>query len=237
MSRLIPIVIAVVAIAALTFVEGSMTERWGDSRLCAYCVTLLDRVPTQIGEWSGEDAEVTAETQETAGARGFVNRIYTNADGDSVGVWLIVGHSRDTAEHQPTTCYGGQGFTGGKKTLQRHSMSLSDDSTANFFTAKFSKETAMGVFDQRVFWTWFRPKTDSQEPVAWIAPKNLRTEIAAAPALFKLYFTTSGESAEAMDKSVCLDFAREFLPVVNGLLAEANGTIPPDFDSSTIVEI
>lgn len=236
MSRLIPIAIAVVAIAALTFVEGSMTERWGDSRLCAYCVTLLDEVPMQIGDWSGTDQEVTAETQEVAGARGFVNRTYRNSNGDAVGVWLIVGHARDTADHVPTICYAASGFKGGSS-KRRASMPLDNGTTAQFFTAKFYKPTEIGELYERVFWTWHHPRLGSEQPVAWVAPDNLRAEIAAAPALFKLYFTTSGSAAEAVEESICLEFAKEFYPVVNAILTRANDEIPADFDASKVAEI
>lgn len=235
MSRLIPIALAVLAIAALTVVEGLMSERWADSRLCAYCATLLNDVPKQIGDWTGVDGEVDDETREVAGARGFVSRTYSNPNtGQSVGVWLIVGHARDTADHQPTTCYGGNGFKGGD-TKTKHTLTLGDGSEAEFFTALFKKTNPLGEQKERVYWTWFKPEADSGKPVTWIAPNNLRLAIGAAPALYKLYFTTNGEAAEEpIDENDALDFAREFLPVVGGILNEGNGSIPEDFDASTV---
>lgn len=238
MSRLLPIVLAVVAIAALTVVEGLMSERWADSRLCAYCVTLLDTVPKQIGDWSGVDSEVTQETQEVAGARGFVSRTYSNSStGQQVGIWLIVGHARDTADHQPTTCYGGNGFKGGD-TKTKHTLTLDDGTEASFFTALFEKQAPLGTLKERVYWTWFKPEIDSGEPVVWRAPGNLRLEIGAAPALYKLYFTTSGEAAEEpIAENDSLDFAREFLPVIGEILSKGNGLIPDDFDASTVPDV
>lgn len=237
MSRLLPVVIAVVAIAALTVVEGLMSERWADSRLCAYCVTLLDTVPSQIGDWTGVDSEVDDETREVAGARGFVSRTYSNpSTGQTVSVWLIVGHARDTADHQPTTCYGGNGFSGGKSKT-KHTLTLDDGSEATFFTALFEKNHPLGTHKERVYWTWFKPETDSGKPVQWVAPDNLRLAIGAAPALFKLYFTTQGEAAtEPIEENDALDFAREFLPVVAAALADGNAKIPDDFDPSTVPE-
>ncbi|TWT99922.1 hypothetical protein Pla108_08660 [Botrimarina colliarenosi] len=235
MSRIVPIVIAVVAIAALTFIEGRMSERWGDNRHCDYCATLLDDVPKKIGNWVGVDNEVGEREREVAGARGYVSRTYKNeASGQSVGIWFIVGHARDTFRHTPDICYGGSGFA-----MQGDQRAFHlDDPEADFWTAKFSRPSRTGgVEQQRVFWTWFRPQADSGEPVTWRVPGSMgdsatRYEFAAAPALFKLYFTTSGDAAEQEgDESVCMTFAREFLPTVEPLLAPANGAIPADFES------
>ncbi len=236
MTRVVPIVIAVLAIVALTVVEGVMSERWGDSRLCSYCATLLDDVPTEIGAWTATDNQVTEVERKGAGARGYVSRTYHNSGKDKdVGVWFIVGHARDTFRHTPDICYGGNGFTmEGDQT--RYDLPLEDGKKATFFTATFGKENAMGgEMKQRVFWTWFKPKTGSGEPVEWRVPQgmtsgDIRYEFAAAPALYKLYFTVSGAEADApIDNSVAMDFAKEFLSTVDPILAPANGEIPAGF--------
>lgn len=238
MSRLIPIVIALVAIAALTVVEGTMSERWGDNRLCAYCTTLLDDVPSQIGSWTGTDGEVDDKTREVAGARGYVSRSYTNSATDKrVGVWLIVGHARDTARHTPDICYPYNGF---KKTesISKHRLTLPDGRVADFFTTIWGKQNAAGQQLERVYWAWFKPRGNSGNPVSWVAPDNVRMEIAAAPALFKLYFTTSGDDAELPhNEGPCMKFAQEFLSTVDPILQSANGPIPDDFDASTVESI
>jgi hypothetical protein len=236
MTRVVPIVIAVVAIVALTIVEGVMSERWGDNRLCGYCATLLDNVPKTIGGWTATDNQVTEIERKGAGARGYVSRTYHNdASGKDVGVWFIVGHARDTFRHTPDICYGGNGFTmEGDQT--RHVLELEEGKQAEFFTATFGKQNAMGgEMKQRVFWTWFKPKAGSGEPVTWRVPdgmtsSDIRYEFAAAPALYKLYFTVSGAEAEApIESSVAMEFAREFLATVDPILAPANGEIPADF--------
>lgn len=230
MSRYIPITIAIVVIASLTVVEGFMSERWGDSRLCAYCATLLEEVPSDIGGWTSTSNDVDDDTREVAGARGWVSRTYTNPDTDeAVAVWLIVGHARDTARHTPDVCYTSQGNTR-ETDITRHALDLEDGSRAEFFTAVFNVQGELGVLPQRVFWAWFKPKGDADAPVEWIAPQNVRTEIAAAPALYKLYFTTSGAASEADgDANVGMKFAKEFLSAVNPILKEANGAVPDDF--------
>lgn len=238
MSRLIPFAIALVAIAALTVVEGTISERWGDNRLCAYCVTLLDDVPKEIGSWTGTDGEVDDKTQEVAGARGFVSRSYTNASNqDRVGLWLIIGHARDTARHTPDICYKGNGFENDQ--ITKHRLDLSEGRSAEFFTSVFTKTNSAGQKHQeRVYWAWFCPKSNSGDTVNWIAPDNVRMEIAAAPALYKIYFTTFGDAAElSHEESPCMEFAKEFLATLDPLLEPANGAIPDGFDASTVKEI
>jgi len=235
MTRVIPIVIAVLAIVALTVVEGVMSERWADSRHCGYCASLLDNVPSKIDEWESTDNQVTEIERKGAGARGYVSRTYHHDGKDKdVGVWFIVGHARDTFRHTPDICYGGAGYAmQGDQT--RYELPLEDGKKASFFTATFTKPTAMGEVKQRVFWTWFKPDADSGEPVVWRVPEgmsssDIRYEFAAAPALYKLYFTVSGAEAEAAgDESVAMDFARQFLTAVEPVLAPANGAIPADF--------
>ncbi len=238
MSRYITISIAVLAIAALTVVEGVMSERWGDNRLCAYCVTLLDDVPKQIGSWTSADSEVDQKTQEVAGARGVVSRTYSNqSTQQNVAVWLIVGHARDTARHTPDVCYGSQGNKR-ETPIEKHTLTLDDGTSADFFTALFTVKSDVGPIPQRVFWTWFKPNNDSGEPVNWIAPDNVRMEIAAAPALYKMYFTTTGAAAEIEgDDNAGMQFAREFIATVNPILRPANEGIPDGFDASTVKEI
>lgn len=236
MSRVIPAVVAVVAIAVLTVVEGRMSDRWGDNRHCGYCATLLDDVPKQVGSWMGTDNEVTAEEREGSGAKGYVSRLYRHSSTrEEVGVWFIVGHARDTFRHTPDICYGGSGFeTEGEQ--DRHDLDLGDGKKASFWTSVFVRDTGIGPpLKQRVFWSWFRPRAGSGDPVEWVVPDEMggaaiRYEFAAAPALYKLYFTTSGAAAEsAGDQSVCMEFAREFLAAVEPLLAPANAEIPDTF--------
>lgn len=238
MTRYIPISIAVVAIAALTVVEGVKSERWGDSRLCAYCVTLLDDVPKQVGSWTGEDNEVDGKTQEVAGARGVVSRVYTNPNTqESVAVWLIVGHARDTARHTPDVCYGSQGNKR-ETPIEKHTLTLGGGTSAEFFTSLFTVKTQAGGIPQRVFWTWFKPVDQSNNQVEWIAPDNVRMEIAAAPALYKMYFTTTGPAAELEgNENAGMKFAREFMAVLNPILQKANTGIPADFDASKVKAI
>lgn len=236
MSRILPILIAVIAIAALTIVEGRLSGRWGDNRLGAYAASLMTETPNRIGSWVGTDNDVTDEEREGSGAKGYISRNYVDPSGGrQVGVWFIVGHARDTYRHTPDICYGGSGFAMDDD-QRRYELDLEDGSTASFWTAVFNKETDLGgKLKQRVFWTWFRPVANSGEPVNWSVPDGIsdmaiRREFSAAPALYKLYFTTNSAAAEAEgDESVCMEFAKQFFEVVNPIIAPANGPIPEGF--------
>ncbi|MEN0110523.1 MAG: exosortase-associated EpsI family protein [Planctomycetota bacterium] len=230
MGRLLPIVIAVAAIVSLTVVQGLMTERWGSNQHCSYCATLLDEVPESIGPWSGSDSEVTTLVREASGARGYVSRTYKNAQtGEQVGVWLIVGHARDTARHTPDVCYKADGFAADRD-HERYEVDLGAEAPTTFWTGLFRKETTRGPVATRVFWTWFLPRKGSGEPVAWRAPEDRRGEFKAAPALYKLYFTTHGDAAmPEPDANVAMQFAREFFDAVEPILTKANGAVPDGF--------
>lgn len=238
MLRLIPFAIAALAIAALTFVEGSITDRWVDvNRESAFCSTLLAEVPDVIGDWEGTDEEVDPEIQKTAGAQGYVSRAYRNkVTGRLVDVWLIVGHARDTAEHTPDSCYPSSGFQQ-KDDNANYTMNVEGETPATFWTAIFHKSSPIGTTANRVYWAWFKPtlggNDDGAATVDWIAPSNPRFHFGSTRALYKLYFTAAAKDVdESPDDSVCLEFADQFLPILNDILAQANDGVPSDYDAS-----
>ncbi len=237
MVRLIPFVIAALAILVLTFVEGSMTDRWVDvNQESAYCATLLDQIPAKIGKWEGADQEVDSLIQKTAGAQGFVSRTYRNKSTDEqVAVWLIVGHARDTAEHTPDICYPSSGFDQ-SQAIATYPIEVEGEAPAKFFTAIYSKGSTLGKVRDRVFWSWFKPSGEAEargDQVEWIAPENSRFYFGSTRALYKLYFTARAPSGDQdPSDSVCVGFAKEFLPVANSILAKANGGVPEGFKAS-----
>ncbi len=93
----------------------------------------------------------------------------------------------------------------------------------------------------RVFWSWYKPNEEGT--VEWKAPKIVRWEFGNAPSLFKLYFTSNmHDYRETTEESLCMKFAKEFLPVVDKALstvqlesedAPARPTPPPADSSAT----
>ena len=237
MVRLLPFIIAALAILVLTFVEGSITDRWVDvNQESAYCATLLEQIPPKIGDWEGKEQEVDALIQKTAGAKGFVSRTYINkVSGNQVAVWLIVGHARDTAEHTPDICYPSSGFEQAQENTT-YPIEVAGETPATFVTAEFSRGSSLGQVTERVFWAWFKPSKEAsteRSGVEWIAPENPRFFFGSTRALYKLYFTTRTSSpGQDPEDSLCLEFAKEFLPVANPILAKANGGASGDIEAS-----
>src|SRR5690606_10876401 len=109
--RYLPYVLAVVVLAGFTAYQGILTDRWRENVEAKECAQLLEAIPHTIGDWVGVDEEVPQEVLQTAGAEGYVSRLYKNSKTNQVvKVWLIVGHSFNIWRHTPTVCYRSQGF-------------------------------------------------------------------------------------------------------------------------------
>ena len=221
MFRQIPIILGVIAIVGLTIAEAKLTGRFEGSDMTEQqFADLLKNVPEEIGDWRGENRPVTEEVRKTAGARGYVSRVYTNeTTKQQVTVWLIVGHSRDIMRHTPDICYPSSGFKMRAPENSRQTFNFDGQPKAEFYTNTFVKEdTATGRSLERVFWSWYKPNSDGK--VEWEAPKVVRWEFGNAPSLYKLYFSSQMKDLkETTDDSPCMKFAEEFLPVVDSALS------------------
>ena len=231
MSRYLPIVLGVVAIVGLTIPQFIMTDRWADTNVTALQqAELLRNVPMTIGNWHGEDMPVDETVRDTAGAIGAVSRVYRNVrTGESVDLWLIVGHGRPISAHTPNICYRSAGFEMRAPESSLYPMVFPDQPEAPFLTNTFFKEDVTGRRLIRVFWSWYNPKADEDlSTVEWEAPSNSRWHFGNTRALYKMYFTSEmRDPMETAEESPCLRFAREFLPVVNQALAVVYGEAEP----------
>jgi hypothetical protein len=220
MSRNVPIVLGILLIVGLTIVEASMSDRFQGSNVTAERFSeLLNHVPMKIGDWVGEDMKVEDEIRQTAGAIGYVSRTYRNVkSGETVRLWLIVGHARDICRHTPNVCYVSSGFKVRAENNSLQSIDVNGLPPAEFWTNTFLKEDTSGRQLVRVFWAWYEPESDGV--VRWQAPKNPRWAFGNARALFKMYFTDEmRDPNETTDRSPCLRFAQDFLPVVDKALS------------------
>src|SRR5262249_52111241 len=163
-----PIIICVLAILGLTYAESRISGRFEGSDLTEdQFIAMLKNVPNDIGDWHGDDLSVDEQVRKTAGARGYVNRLYRNsATGDEVRVCLIVGHSKDIMRHPPNICYPAQGFKA-RADVDSH-FSFDVTPPAEFFTNTFVKEDVTGRSVERVFWSWYKPTADGS--IHWEAP-------------------------------------------------------------------
>jgi hypothetical protein len=220
MVRQIPVIVGVLALIGFTYAEAKMSVRFQGSDMTEeQFAALLKKVPKDIGDWHGEDLPVEDQVKKTAGARGYVSRSYKNGiTGETVTVWLIVGHSKDVVRHTPDVCYPSSGFKTVSPENSLQTFAFEGQPEASFYTNKFVKEDATGRQLVRVFWSWYKPSEDGT--VTWKAPKIVRWEFGNARSLYKLYFTSNmRDYRETTDESVCMKFAEEFLPVVDKALS------------------
>jgi hypothetical protein len=225
MSRYLPIALGVLIIVVLTGVQFAMTDRWADSNVTAeQQAELLQNVPMNIGNWHGEDMPVNETIRDTAGAIGAISRVYRNVrTGESVDLWLIVGHGRAISAHTPNICYRASGFEMRAPESSLYPMVFPGEDEAPFLTNTFFKEDVTGRRLIRVFWSWYDSQKNSDK-VVWEAPSNSRWYFGNTRALYKMYFTSEmRDPLETAEESACLRFAREALPVINKALARVYG--------------
>lgn len=233
----LPVGITVLIIVAATLVEARFSDRFRSTNVDAEEFgRRFDNVPMVVGpsgQWVGQAEDVSDEVLQVAGAVRHVNRVYTNeATGQSVGVWLIVGHSRDVCRHTPDICYPNQGFRPKGSSLT-HSIELPNGEEATFLTCQFQNESNAGVGTTRVFWTWNANEEDKKQ---WEAPESQRLHFGNNRALYKLYFTTAAPESEdeISDSIVHREFAQLMLPEINkALFPEKYGAVSPPDESSS----
>lgn len=175
-------------------------------------------VPKEIGDWVGQDQVVDDIVRNTAGAIGYVSRLYKNEEtGQQVRLWLIVGHSRDICRHTPNVCYPNAGFREEGNQIH-HEVELAGEEPAQFFTSKFIKVDALGRRAERVFWAWAHPDIEEFHG-KWQAPEDPRKHYGLSRALYKIYFTSNVMQDEgAAEDNVAAEFAELALPEVNKAL-------------------
>jgi uncharacterized protein DUF3485 len=230
MVRYSPIIMAVLLIVGLTYIEVNMTDRLAGTNVSAeQRAALLDKVPTTVGDWRGDDVPVDPNVRKTAGAIGAVDREYHNVrTGEKVRLWLIVGHAREVSAHTPDICYPSQGFQARASENSVFTMVFPDQPKTDFLTNTFLLENNSGPQLKRVFWNWYDPMNKANEgKVVWEAPTNPRWHFGNTRALYKMYFTsTMRDPKEFAEQSACVRFARDFLPEVNKALAEVYSDTP-----------
>src|SRR5579885_2068669 len=109
MTRILPIVTAVVALIAGGVVHGLWTDRWVAKPDPADAAGRFDALPMTLGDWEGE--ALHASPRELQGLSGYLARRYVNRDtGDAVTVALMAGRPRVVSIHTPDVCYAGSGY-------------------------------------------------------------------------------------------------------------------------------
>jgi EpsI family protein len=112
-----PVVIAAATAIVIMFVFG-MVNRVISARLAGEVVSpmspdALDKLPLQIGDWTGQDEPLSEAIIEATGTDAHISRSYTKNNGlENVWLYIAAGRrARDLMPHRPEVCYIGAGWT------------------------------------------------------------------------------------------------------------------------------
>jgi len=202
-----PVAIGVGLVAAVTLLQGALTDRWSGRDVASELKQAADlleaRFPRRFGSWEYvQELPSDPKQLERAGAVGHVSHLYVNNEtGAKVSTFVVCATPHHASGHTPDRCYPGAGFEIAESE-HRQAIPLADGRTAETFTGTFRK-TGQTL---RVFWTY---GVDGR----WIAPQIARIELAGRSAVYKLYAIideTRLPNGEAT--RVCADFLGALLP-------------------------
>jgi hypothetical protein len=236
----IPMIVALVLVAATTVLEGVFTERWsprGDPAELAAMAERMTQIPLAIGDdWEGEDIppskDLLAQYKE-AGVIGHLDRQYRHRrKGSVVRVSLMCGHARHLSIHTPDQCYIGAGFEMLEpEPVERSVLTSLSSEPVLFHTAQFVKKKSQPPQNQRIMWSW----CDEQK---WYSPGRAdvaRFHFALSGNLYKLYVTTVPRPGQSQpDDEAGREFLRDFLPAIQPILypQAASQQPAPDADAA-----
>ncbi|NBX30001.1 exosortase-associated EpsI family protein [bacterium] len=231
---------AMVLVAGVTVVQGTLTERWGrrhDVAGLERAARLLERVfPRNFGDWSYEkELESDPKELERAGAVGHVSRLYRSGKSKTpISAFVVCATPHDASGHTPDRCYPGAGFEIAE-TEHRETIKLQDGRVAEAFTGTFRKQGQT----LRVFWTYGvsspdpeaaknPPPADAGTPhLRWIAPGIARIALNGEVAVYKFYAIIDQTKLTASQSmSECTDFLSHVLPALDGQIAADRGSTP-----------
>jgi hypothetical protein len=207
MSRVFPLLAAIVVIVVSGFVDGQWTRRAEKSAELEQAVTRLDRIPETVGNWRARRVpDVDAEELELAGAEGAWIRRFTATNNDSVLVVLLVGRAGNMSVHRPESCYPGAGYDQAGSSVRYAVNAVDGSRLAECWTSRFSKPEVASASHLRIFWSWYAGGK-------WQAPGWPRWEFAHLPCVYKLYvIRETNNRPETLDNEPAVKFMQQFLP-------------------------
>jgi hypothetical protein len=218
----LPIIVALVALAVTTIVQGMWSERWGDHRELHEMAAQMEKIPLKIGEWQGIDiAGPEKSVLKAAGAVEGFSRLYKNAQNETVSVFMICGRLKDMYSHTPEKCYPDAGFD--TLTPTSHEQIDCGGNVSEFAAVTFMKADATGNQALRIYYAY-------GDHGQWAAPERPKWTYAGIWGLYKLYVIVpiSSENAGSERNS-----ATEIIRV---LVPELNHTLFPHDNGSTTGE-
>src|SRR5207237_5987472 len=102
MVRTLPLLAAGAALALCGLVHGLWADRWGTSEALTRATDRLGRVPAEVGDWVGEDEDISRRELALSGATSCLVRRYTRrGSGETLTVILLCGKAGPVSVHTP----------------------------------------------------------------------------------------------------------------------------------------
>ena len=202
--RSLPWVVALLILFGSGLIQGRLDGRWATSPDLAAAVSRLDRLPRELGTWTGTDGDPDLATLHRIGlAGGVLRRYHDSRTGNVVTALLVCGRPGPVSVHTPDVCYAGAGYA----------MSAPPtEAIPGFLAAKMVRSSAAGTDRLQVYWSW---NGGSQ----WEAPANPRLTFGARPYLYKLYVVRTTTDTEALGNGPGAEFAEMLRRVMSTMRA------------------
>jgi hypothetical protein len=184
-------------------------------------VVPLEKVPLEVGEWSGVDTAIDEQIARVTGADKIVTRRYTNRNtGVVIDVILLYGPAGNMFIHAPTLCYPTAGFD----TVEGPEVkavpvgapatpaATAATATVPFLAAVYAKGEGTRAELQEVYWTW---RYNGQWTPQVLKPK----QIERVPSMIKVHTSRRvlrGERRDANNPNEAL--LRVLIPEIERLL-------------------
>ena len=121
-------------------------------------VVPLEKVPLEVGDWTGVDTAIDEQIARVTGADKIVTRRYTNRNtGVVIDVILLFGPAGNMFIHAPTLCYPDAGFDtveGPEVKAVPVGGPATPAVTVPFQAAVYAKGEGTRAELQEVYWTW-----------------------------------------------------------------------------------
>ena len=168
----------------------------------------LEELPLELGNWTGEDAELDSRTFQVLGTEMCINRNYRDATGHSVALHSALWTQSDSwVPHPPDACYEAAGWTiTGRKTVRLKPKDGSDQSAVSVVLLSMERD---GQRICALYWY----QIGEQVYVDRDGARNIRRSYwgkPQRPALMKFLLQTLGSDSERAEARL-IDIAEQTL--------------------------
>lgn len=201
------------ATVATGWIQGRLSNRWGEPADLVTAGEQLAQVPTRVGEWQMQSSRpFEDEVLQMLRCAGHFTRVYKNVlTGELVTVALLVGPPGPTAVHTPEICYSSRGQTIAErpKPISTHRPQAADETLWRMVFVSNSVEKSRFS----VVYGW------CGEDGEWRAATRPRFVYGGAPLLYKIQLVGALTERSDQDSSdACQRFLQDFLPALDRVL-------------------